>query len=223
VLRDTIRLDHLPAFTADVTNGAVHVELRKVGGSMELGGSATGSPMATFTVRGRHVVLDKGATGVRVVPGAAASSTPRRTTPGRVGTPSNSTMVRDDDRRFADSVAFRIARLEGTRAKLLTTYINDAQIVLDTEQELNALRRVGRTLSAAAVARIDDVTYRLLAERRDGLRLEFERLRTKYEEDSPLVSAVAKERALLDSRMAELRATASPTASLRATTLKPSR
>lgn len=67
VLRDTIRLDHLPAFTADVSNGDVHVEMRRAEGTLELGGEVSGGAMSTFTVRARHVVLEKGGMGVRMV------------------------------------------------------------------------------------------------------------------------------------------------------------
>jgi beta-lactamase regulating signal transducer with metallopeptidase domain len=73
-LLDTIRLDHLPAFTADVTEGAVHVEVRNVGGTIELGGSATNAPMTSFSVTGRHVVLEKGGVGTRIVLSTANQS-----------------------------------------------------------------------------------------------------------------------------------------------------
>ncbi len=48
-LRDTVRLNHLPAFSADVTNGEVHVEMRRLAGSLELAGDATGAAMKSFT------------------------------------------------------------------------------------------------------------------------------------------------------------------------------
>lgn len=64
LLRDTIRLNHLPAFTADVSSGDVHVELRRTAGTVELGGDVTGGVVSSFTIRARHVVLSKRGVGV---------------------------------------------------------------------------------------------------------------------------------------------------------------
>lgn len=214
-LRDTIRLDHLPAFTADVTNGAVHIELRKAGGSMELGGDASGAPMTTFTVRGRHVVLDKGGTGVRGVPAVGSEANRDRTPPQSRSNSVGAAAARDDDLRMADSIALRVARLEMSRAKLLTNLSADAQPIRETDAELNALKRVAGTLSEAARARLNGGVTRLLAERRDGLRLELEQLLTKYNETSPMVVDIAKERTLVESRLAELRANATTESSFR--------
>lgn len=214
-LRDTIRLDRLPAFTADVSNGAVHIELRKAGGSIELGGSASGSPMSTFTVRGRHVVLDKGGAGVRAVPSAGGVTNRSRPAPTR-RSPSGAGMAAgEDDLRLADSVGFRVARLEMGRAKLLTNLSADALPVREMDAQLNALMGVAGTLSSAARARAALIVSRLLAERRDGLRLELEQLRTTYEETSPLVASVAQERALLETRLKELTSIPSPSTSVR--------
>lgn len=57
LVRDTIRLDRLPAFTADVTDGDVHVVLVSAG-SMKIG--ATGVDGAKFEASGRRIVLYKG-------------------------------------------------------------------------------------------------------------------------------------------------------------------
>ncbi len=65
-LIDTIRLKALPAFSADVTNGDVHVELRG-SGTIQLVGSVTGGPAANVSATGNHLVLMQGGTGVRTI------------------------------------------------------------------------------------------------------------------------------------------------------------
>jgi bla regulator protein BlaR1 len=63
---DTIRLKTFPAFTADVTNSDVHVELRGEG-EIELAGTVTGGPAVNVSATGHHLVLSKGGTGIRTV------------------------------------------------------------------------------------------------------------------------------------------------------------
>lgn len=71
VLVDTIRLRSVPSYTLDVSNGAVHVEF--VGGQLEGGGviSLSGYVIGADTVRmravGRHLVVEKGGSGIRVL------------------------------------------------------------------------------------------------------------------------------------------------------------
>jgi hypothetical protein len=59
-------LKALPAFSADVTNGDVHVELRG-SGTIQLVGSVTGGPAANVSATGNHLVLMQGGTGVRTI------------------------------------------------------------------------------------------------------------------------------------------------------------
>jgi bla regulator protein BlaR1 len=66
VVADTIRLKTFPAFTADVTNGDVHVELRGEG-EIELAGTVSGGPAVNVSATGHHLVLSKGGTGIRTV------------------------------------------------------------------------------------------------------------------------------------------------------------
>jgi hypothetical protein len=66
VVSDTIRLKTFPAFTADVTNGDVHVELRGEG-EIELAGTVSGGPAVNVSATGHHLVLLKGGTGIRTV------------------------------------------------------------------------------------------------------------------------------------------------------------
>lgn len=63
---DTIRLKNFPAFTADVTNGDVHVELRGEG-EIELAGIVSGGPALNVSATGHHLVLSKGGTGIWTV------------------------------------------------------------------------------------------------------------------------------------------------------------
>ncbi|WP_439643158.1 hypothetical protein [Gemmatimonas sp.] len=63
---DTIRLKDFPAFTADVTNGDVHVEFRGEG-EIELAGTVSGGPAVNVSATGHHLVLSKGGTGIRTV------------------------------------------------------------------------------------------------------------------------------------------------------------
>jgi hypothetical protein len=63
-LTDTLRLYRLPAITADVTDGEVHLELTGAG-SMSVGGDVSGGPATHVTATGRHIVLLKGGIGIR--------------------------------------------------------------------------------------------------------------------------------------------------------------
>ncbi|HEX6925672.1 MAG TPA: M56 family metallopeptidase [Longimicrobiaceae bacterium] len=64
LLTDTLRLDRLPAITADVTEGEVHVEIRSPG-QISLGGEVSGGPAREVSASGRHIVIMKGAVGIR--------------------------------------------------------------------------------------------------------------------------------------------------------------
>jgi bla regulator protein BlaR1 len=66
IASDTVRLKTFPAFTADVTNGDVHVELRGEG-EIELAGTVSGGPAVNVSATGHHLVLLKGGTGIRTV------------------------------------------------------------------------------------------------------------------------------------------------------------
>ncbi len=68
VLSDTLRLKNFPAFTADVTQGDVHVELRG-NGEIELSATVTGGPAVEVSASGRHLVLLKGGSGIRTAGG----------------------------------------------------------------------------------------------------------------------------------------------------------
>lgn len=64
-IADTLRLiDRLPAMTADVTDGDVHIELRSPG-AIRMGGTATGGPARALSATGRHIVLLKGGGGIQ--------------------------------------------------------------------------------------------------------------------------------------------------------------
>jgi BlaR1 peptidase M56 len=63
---DTVRIDRVPAFTADVTEGDVHVELLSPGRLM-LRGEISGGPAEKLTAEGRHVMFLQGGAGVRVL------------------------------------------------------------------------------------------------------------------------------------------------------------
>jgi hypothetical protein len=62
-IADTIHLDHLPAMTADVTDGDVQIEIRSPG-SIRVGGTVTGGPARTVSASGRHIILMKGGAGI---------------------------------------------------------------------------------------------------------------------------------------------------------------
>ena len=65
-LTDTLRLSALPAITADVSEGDVHVRLLTPG-RMRLGGEVSGGRVVRFTATGRHVVVLKGGVGADTV------------------------------------------------------------------------------------------------------------------------------------------------------------
>ena len=65
-LRDTLRLYRVPAITADVTDGDVHLELSGPG-SLRVGGDVTGGPATHVTANAHHIVLLKGGIGIRPV------------------------------------------------------------------------------------------------------------------------------------------------------------
>jgi hypothetical protein len=65
-LTDTLRLSSLPAITADVSEGDVHVRLLTPG-RMRLGGEVSGGRALRFTATGRHVVVLKGGVGADTI------------------------------------------------------------------------------------------------------------------------------------------------------------
>jgi len=65
-LADTLRLSSLPAITADVTDGDVHIRLLTPG-RMRLGAEVSGGRAIRFTATGRHVVVLKGGVGADTI------------------------------------------------------------------------------------------------------------------------------------------------------------
>jgi hypothetical protein len=61
-LTDTLRLSALPAITADVSDGDVHIRLLTPG-RMRLSAEVSGGRAIRFTATGRHVVVLKGGRG----------------------------------------------------------------------------------------------------------------------------------------------------------------
>jgi hypothetical protein len=66
-LSDTLHLDGLPAMTADVTSGDVHIEY--IGrGLIKVSGTVTNGPATDVSASGRHLVLKRGGTGIGMQP-----------------------------------------------------------------------------------------------------------------------------------------------------------
>ena len=65
-LADTLRLSSLPAITADVSEGDVHIRL-VTPGRMRLGADVSGGRVIGFTATGRHVVVLKGGVGAETI------------------------------------------------------------------------------------------------------------------------------------------------------------
>jgi hypothetical protein len=65
-LTDTLRLNSLPAITADVSEADVHVRLLSPG-RMRLEADVSGGRAIRFTATGRHVVLLKGGAGAETI------------------------------------------------------------------------------------------------------------------------------------------------------------
>lgn len=70
-LVDTVRLRSVPSHTLDVSNGAVHVELvggqLPGGGVVALSGHMIGADAVRMRAVGRHLVVERGGKGIRVV------------------------------------------------------------------------------------------------------------------------------------------------------------
>jgi hypothetical protein len=66
-LTDTLRLYRLPAITADVTDGDVHLVLKGTG-QLVVGADVTGGSASHVGATGSHIVLMKGGVGIRSVP-----------------------------------------------------------------------------------------------------------------------------------------------------------
>jgi hypothetical protein len=149
---DTLRLNHLPAFTADVTEGDVHVELRGVRGTLELGAEVEGGPATRYTVRGRHVILRQGGTGV----GTALPTVSPATRP-------------VDLDAFRSELAGRKAAYELMRADLLATYSPTFAMLRDVERELAALDSTLRAQPEATRKAVMGEVMRALATRIEAL------------------------------------------------------
>jgi bla regulator protein blaR1 len=67
LLADTLVLTALPAFTADVSEGELHIELRRGARLLEVRGDIEGGPAVSVSATGRHLVLSAGGTGIRTV------------------------------------------------------------------------------------------------------------------------------------------------------------
>ena len=65
-LADTLRLSSLPAITADVSEGDVHIRLLTPG-RMRLGAEVSGGRAIRFTATGRHIVVLKGGVGADTI------------------------------------------------------------------------------------------------------------------------------------------------------------
>ena len=65
-LADTLRLSSLPAITADVSEGDVHIRL-VTPGRMRLGAEVSGGRAIRFTATGRHIVVLKGGVGADTI------------------------------------------------------------------------------------------------------------------------------------------------------------
>jgi hypothetical protein len=65
-LADTLRLASLPAITADVSEGDVHIRL-VTPGRMRLGAEVSGGRAIRFTATGRHIVVLKGGVGADTI------------------------------------------------------------------------------------------------------------------------------------------------------------
>ncbi len=74
-LKDTLRLDHLPAMTVDVTDSDVHLRLIG-GGRIRVAGDVTGAPATHVGATGREIVLFRGGTGIGPLIGSADTAGP---------------------------------------------------------------------------------------------------------------------------------------------------
>ncbi|MHB1095928.1 MAG: M56 family metallopeptidase [Gemmatimonadaceae bacterium] len=67
-IRDTLHLKSLPGFTADVTDGEVHIKLvGSENGTIELTATVTGGPAKSFSGRDSYLVLMKGGVGIKTM------------------------------------------------------------------------------------------------------------------------------------------------------------
>ena len=67
-IRDTLHLKSLPGFTADVTEGEVHIKLLgSAAGTIELTATVTGGPAKSLSGRDSYLVLMKGGVGIRTM------------------------------------------------------------------------------------------------------------------------------------------------------------
>jgi hypothetical protein len=204
-LRDTLRLRTLPAFTADVSQGDLHVELRRGATSMELRGTVRGGPATAVGATGRHFAFDKGGTGVRLVGGPAGQTPGEAASRARNPRASTMTPVSTTDALLADSVAARKAVLELRRVKMLTKYEPTGVLMQEVNGQLAALDRTLATVPPRAQARALGDVLLMLDRREAGLKVELAQLEAKYESFSPMVQEAKQEIVLLDARRAEIR------------------
>lgn len=67
-IRDTLHLKSLPGFTADVTDGEVHIKLvGSAAGTIELTATVTGGPAKSLSGRDSYLVLMKGGVGIKTM------------------------------------------------------------------------------------------------------------------------------------------------------------
>jgi beta-lactamase regulating signal transducer with metallopeptidase domain len=67
-IRDTLHLKSLPGFSADVTDGEVHIKLEgSENGTIELTATVTGGPATSLSGRDSYLVLMKGGVGIKTM------------------------------------------------------------------------------------------------------------------------------------------------------------
>ncbi len=221
-LRDTIRLTALPAFTADVTNGDLHVVIRRGAPSISLRGYLQSAPTEEFGATGQHLMLPKGGAGMRIL-GAAPMPSQRQLLEERVvemQARNRETEVRarnramDSARRereltalerlIVDSAAARRSELELRRVKELSTYVPESRQVQEIERQLRTLNETLGTLPPEAITTALADAMQALRRREAGLRLELAQLRGTYEDGSRPLKPVQSELEQIGRRMQEL-------------------
>lgn len=221
-LRDTLRLTALPAFTADVTHGDLHVMIRRGAPSISLRGYLQSAPTEEFGATGQHLMLPKGGAGMRIL-GAAAMPSPRQLLEeravemqarNRAAELSARNRATDSSRRefeltsverlYADSAIARRSEMELQRVKLLSQYTPTSQQVRDLERQLDALDRTLRALPPATAARARAEILASINRREAGLKLELEQRRVRYDSTAVNLTPIRSELEQLSKRRQEL-------------------
>lgn len=207
LLADTLVLNALPAFTADVSEGELHIELRRGARLLEVRGDVQGGTALSVGATGRHLVLNAGGTGIRTVREAGGAGAPgkpsgRSRTPVARATPAASM----SEPLLADSVAARKAQLELHRLRLLAILESSSPPVRETVAQLDALDRLLATVPPrnrnGAIAEV----LRTLDRRAAGLTADIAQRQTQNEMTSPMMVTLVRELDLLGARREELRA-----------------